>query len=102
MEVITIETKAFSQLLKNIEELTDSIKTANSMKAVKREVNPSDTKNDWLTTEETCNLLKVSKRTLQKYRDELIIPYTQLNRKIYFKREDIQKMLESNYISLDD
>ncbi len=102
MEVITIESKAFSQLLKNIEELTDSIKTANRIKDDKKEVSPGDSNNDWLTTEETCKLLKVSKRTLQKYRDELIIPYTQLNRKIYFKRDDIQKMLESNYISLDD
>jgi excisionase family DNA binding protein len=52
----------------------------------------------WLDIYETCQLLKISKRTLQSYRDNGIIPYSKFGGKIYFKASDIQKYLEDHYI----
>jgi hypothetical protein len=51
----------------------------------------------WLDIQEACSLLKVSKRTLQSYRNNKILPFSQIAGKIYFKASDIQLHLEKNY-----
>ena len=52
----------------------------------------------WLTSDEVCRLLGISKRTLQNYRDNKLIPFSQIGRKIYYKAEDINNYLERHYI----
>jgi excisionase family DNA binding protein len=52
----------------------------------------------WLTSEEVCHILKISKRTLQSYRDREILPYAQIGRKIYYKASDIDDYLDAYYI----
>jgi len=42
--------------------------------------------------------LKISPRTLQTYRKENIIPYTQLKGIYYYKNSDINLLLEKWYI----
>ncbi|MBN2638738.1 MAG: helix-turn-helix domain-containing protein, partial [Bacteroidales bacterium] len=73
MEIITIESPAFSKLLANLEKLTRELHTQNQgCKPSKEQTLPKGklTMNDqWLDKEEVCELLKVSKRTLQNYRD---------------------------------
>jgi hypothetical protein len=54
-------------------------------------------KEKWLDIQNTCQLLKISKRTLQTYRDNGIISFSQILGKIYFKASDIDKHLETNY-----
>jgi hypothetical protein len=50
------------------------------------EVNETElTIKTWLTGDEICKLLRVSKRTLQNYRDKRVIPFSQVERKIYYK-----------------
>ncbi len=44
---------------------------------------------EWLNSEEVKQLLGVSKRTLQKYRDENLIPFTRFNGIIRYKRKEI-------------
>jgi hypothetical protein len=51
----------------------------------------------WLNVVETCEILSVSKRSLQQLRDNGKISFSQINAKIYFKASDIQKYLEDNY-----
>jgi len=51
----------------------------------------------WLDGEEVIKKLHISKRTLQTYRDEGIIPFSQFRDKIYYKASDIQKHLEKHY-----
>jgi excisionase family DNA binding protein len=46
------------------------------------------------TLAETCSLLQISRRTLQKYRDQGMISYTQIGNKIYFRAEDINEFLD--------
>jgi len=52
---------------------------------------------EWLDNDEAASLLKVSARTLQSWRDERIIKFSQIGRQIYYKREDIDRMLEQHY-----
>jgi excisionase family DNA binding protein len=51
-----------------------------------------------LSSDDVCNLLQVSKRTLQNYRDRGIIPFSQIGRKIYYKASDIEEYLSNHYI----
>ena len=50
------------------------------------------------TINEACELLQVSKRTLQKYRDEGMLSFTQIADKIYFQKVDIDAFLNKNRV----
>ena len=55
----------------------------------------------YLSGEDVCRLLHISKRTLQQYRDDNILPYIQIGGKIIYKETDILTVLEQNYITND-
>ncbi len=55
-------------------------------------------KNKWLSSEEVCHLLMISKRTLMSYRSRGILPFAQIGRKIYYKASDIDDYLDQHYI----
>ena len=50
-----------------------------------------------LTDKEVAFLLKVSRRTLQDYRNNGILPYTQVGGKILYRASDIEKTLMKGY-----
>lgn len=47
----------------------------------------------WLDNENVCRLLGISKRTLQTYRDNGTLPYSQINHKMFYKASDIEALL---------
>lgn len=51
----------------------------------------------FLTDREVSERLKISRRTLQEYRNEGRIPYIQLGGKVLYKESDIEKMLQAGY-----
>ena len=51
-----------------------------------------------LDGQDIMQMLHVSPRTLQTLRSNGTIPYTRIGRKIYYLREDIQRVLRNNYI----
>ena len=53
----------------------------------------------FFTDKEVSARLKVSRRTLQDYRNEGRIPYIQLGGKILYRESDIEKMLNDGYRS---
>ena len=103
MEVITIENQAFSKLLSNLEDLTRELHSQNEKSTIKKELPKEKLKlgDQWLDNDQVCEILKVTKRTLQNYRDNFILPYSQIGRKVYYKESDVQTVLEKNYVSLD-
>lgn len=61
---------------------------------------PSDERpdiSDWLDGATAEDLLGVSTRTLQHYRDTGILPYSKVGNKIYYKRSDLSAMIERHY-----
>ena len=54
-----------------------------------------------LDNQDLCDLLHVSKRTLQRYRTSKMIPYFQLKHKIYYKLHDVHEFIEK-YIKPSD
>ena len=53
--------------------------------------------NRFLSDKELSDLLKISRRCLQDYRDQGRISYIRLGGKILYKVSDIEKLLEDNY-----
>lgn len=51
-----------------------------------------------LDGQDIMQMLHVSPRTLQTLRSNGTIPYTRIGRKIYYLREDIERILRDNYI----
>lgn len=51
----------------------------------------------YLTSEELCSILKISRRTLQDYRNNGILPFIQLPGKVLFRESDIRKVLEERF-----
>ncbi len=58
---------------------------------------PSVFNDELLTDKEVAHLLKVSRRTLQDYRNNGILPYTQVGGKILYRTSDIERTLMKEY-----
>lgn len=50
----------------------------------------------WLDNRQVCELLKISIRTLQYYRDYEIIPFSMIGRKCYYKISDVEQLLKKD------
>lgn len=57
----------------------------------------SPSNEQFLTEKEVSAWLKVSRRTLQDYRNNGMIAYYQLGGKILYKESDIERMVKSGY-----
>ncbi|MDO5570332.1 MAG: helix-turn-helix domain-containing protein [Bacteroidales bacterium] len=90
MEIITMESSAFKALTEQIAEIAGYIR--------KNEKTKSDKPERLIGTEEAARLLNVSRRTLQRMRDENRIRYAVLRGKCQYRLSDIDKMLEKNTI----
>lgn len=89
MNVITMESEAFQKLVEKLDAI--SVRLNNH-----KETTPlSDV---WMDNQDVCELLHISKRTLQHYRDSGKIPFSQVGAKIYYKATDIDDFLQSHYL----
>ncbi len=84
MEIVAIEGKAFEQLKRRFSDFTQQVKSL-----------CGDNRNTekWMNNAEVCGLLQISQRTLQSYRDDGTLPYSQIGRKCYYKTSDVEQLL---------
>lgn len=54
----------------------------------------------YLTNNDVANMLHISLRTLQDWRDNGRIAYIQISGKVLYKESDVRKLLEDNYSSI--
>lgn len=86
MEIINVDARTWELIMKRIEALAD--KTEDLCR------NTGDKSlQKWLDNHEVCQLLGISKRTLQTYRDNETLPYTQINHKIYYRPQDVEQAI---------
>ena len=93
MEVVVIESEAFKKLIHTVEQLHKQIIEGQ----VKIMLNLHPLSEKWLDNECVCELLAISKGTLQTYRDRHIMPFSKIGAKIYYKASDIEKHLTKHY-----
>lgn len=55
--------------------------------------NTNDSNNEWIESEAARKLLGISPKTWQNYRDQRLIPFSQIGRKIYVNRADLDAFL---------
>lgn len=55
-------------------------------------------KSEWIESEDARKILGVSPKTWQNYRDKRIIPFSQIGRKIYVNRADLDAFLRKHRI----
>jgi hypothetical protein len=53
--------------------------------------------NDWIDNQDVMLALHISQRTLQTLRSNGTLPYSRINNKIYYRRSDIERILNDNY-----
>ena len=75
------------------------LKLRNRIEVILKNYRPIVNGEIYLSGEDVCKLLHISKRTLQQYRDDNILPYIQIGGKIIYKETDIMNVLEQNYVS---
>jgi hypothetical protein len=89
MEIIAIERKTFEQMIQSFEGFVSQV----------RNLCGNDRNNEkWLDNEAVCKLLQISKRTLQSYRDNGTIPFSQIGHKCYYKTSDIEQFINKQQI----
>lgn len=52
---------------------------------------------DWIDAQDVLTKLHVSQRTLQRWRINGMLPFSQVNGKYYYRKTDILKILKTNY-----
>jgi len=85
MEAIIIPKDQFQALLARIEQIHSRVE----------QLTPSQT---FIDNAEFLQLMKISKRTAQTWRDEKIIAFSQVGAKIYYRLSDVEQLLKSNLI----
>ena len=65
--------------------------------AIKENARPQLNGERYMTDKELSLKLKISRRTLQEYRNNGLLPYILLGGKILYKESDIEDLLEKNY-----
>ncbi|MCA6441085.1 MULTISPECIES: helix-turn-helix domain-containing protein [unclassified Arcicella] len=71
----------------------------NSIESILQNYRPVMNGEIYLSGEDVCKMLHISKRTLQQYRDDNILPFIQIGGKIIYKQTDLMAVLEQNYVS---
>lgn len=86
MRFTIIDIEVFEAILEEINDLSEKIHILyqNSVNKESKE---------WLVNEDVCHIPKISKSTLQNYRDTGRLPFSRISGVFYYKPEDIKQLL---------
>lgn len=87
MDIIAIESKTFEQMKERFKDFSNQVRSL---------CRDNQDKEQWLGNEDVCELLQISKRTLQSYRDNGILPFSQIGRKCYYKILDMEQLINNS------
>lgn len=86
MEAIILSAQQYTDLVNRLETL--------SQKLEEKQKSPEDI---FLDNQEFLQLMNISKRTAQTWRDEGKVSFSQIGSKIYYRMSDVQHLLDKNY-----
>lgn len=86
MEIINVESQTWEMMMARLEAFAQRVESLCSISGDK-------TLQRWLDNQEVCEILNISKRTLQTYRDNGTLAYTQIGHKMYYRPEDVEKLI---------
>jgi excisionase family DNA binding protein len=100
MEVITVESKAYQDLVQKINQLIQFSQEKEKPKEEKRE-EPKE-KEEWLDSNAVCQQLNISLRTLYRLQKERLIAYSVIRGRYRYKKSDVEQFLHNNIIAAGD
>ena len=86
MEILIIQKEAFEEMaakFSRFAERVDALLAKQGGKSLNR----------WMDNQEVCQQLNISPRTLQTLRDNGTLAYSQIGHKIFYKPEDVQRIV---------
>lgn len=86
MELKIIEGKTLNKVKERIKYLLEKSKNLTRYR----------NKEEWLDNQDVCQLLNISLRTLQSYRDRGLLAYSMIGHKCYYKANDIHLLIEKS------
>jgi len=86
MEVISIERSTYEELLTGFNSFVAQMRAMADRGTDKK-------LGEWLDNQDVCQMLNISPRTLQTLRDNGTLAFSQINRKVYYKPEDVERIL---------
>ena len=86
MEVISIERSTYEELLTSFNRFVLQMKAMAGRGTDKR-------LGEWLDNQDVCQILNISPRTLQTLRQNGTLAYSQIEHKIYYKPEDVERII---------
>jgi hypothetical protein len=86
MEIINIEKKAFETMMTRFEQLAAKVQVLCNRCDEKR-------MKKWYSNHDVCGMLRISSRKLQSLRDIGALPFVKINRKVYYRPEDVQNVI---------
>lgn len=95
MEIVIVEKKTFEALLAAAETLAGKVGELCRHCSDRRE-------KKWLDGQEVCRLMRISPRTLQTLRDNRMIAFAQVNRKFYYRPEEVERLLKEAALQQSD
>lgn len=87
MEIISIEATTFEEMKRTLSSLIQNIR-------VKNEKQLGENLTDWIDNQDVCIMLDISLRKLLTLRRTGKIPYSRIDRKIYYRKKDITLYME--------
>ncbi|RHM11498.1 DNA-binding protein [Parabacteroides merdae] len=87
MEIVNIEASAFMEMNNVLSKIEKQLKG----------LPPSSSDlNEWLDNQDVCILMNISDRKLLSLRQKGLIPFSRIDRKVYYKKEDILNYMRRN------
>ena len=88
MEFIIMDAALFDLLIEKLNNLVNKVSGMYKGKDAILE--------EWLDNQDVCMILNISPRTLQTLRDKDKIPYTKIQRKVYYKPKDVENFIHNH------
>ena len=87
MEIVNIEAGAFMEMNNILFKIEKQLKGLNFSKSEL---------NEWLDNQDVCILINISDRKLLSLRQKGLIPFSRIDRKVYYNKEDILNYMKKN------
>ena len=86
MEVISIERSTYEEQLTSFNSFVAQMRALADRGTDKK-------LGDWLDNQDVCQMLNISPRTLQTLRQNGTLAYSQIEHKVYYKPEDVERIV---------
>ena len=87
MEVLIFQKEAFEEMAAKFSRFTERVDAILAKQGGKF-------LNRWMDNQEVCRQLNISPRTLQTLRDNGTLAYSQINHKVFYKPEDVMRIIK--------